>query len=85
MKKNIKKYPVLLEVKGRIRAKGYTLESLAKEIVTSPTTLSQKLNGKRYFTVHDIVKLSKILDIKSEDIGNYFFPQLRNAKESNAS
>ena len=50
------------ELKGKIRAKGYTQERLAKELGISPKTLSSKLS-KGVFGSDEIEKMIKILEI----------------------
>lgn len=50
------------ELKGKIRAKGYTQEKLAKELGISPKTLSNKLT-KGVFGSDEIEKMIKILEI----------------------
>jgi transcriptional regulator with XRE-family HTH domain len=50
------------ELKGKIRAKGYTQEKLAKELGISPKTLSNKLT-KGIFGSDEIEKMIKILGI----------------------
>jgi len=52
------------ELKGKIRAKGYTQVKLAKELGISPKTLSNKLN-KGVFGSDEIEKMIKILEIKN--------------------
>lgn len=50
------------ELRGKIKAKGYTQEKLAKELEISPKTLSNKLN-KGIFGSDEIEKMIKILNI----------------------
>lgn len=52
------------ELKGKIKAKGYTQEKLAKELGMCPKTLGNKLN-KGIFGSDEIEKMVKILDIKN--------------------
>lgn len=52
------------ELKGKIKAKGYTQKKLAKEIGISPKTLSNKFN-KGILGADEIEKMIKILDIKN--------------------
>lgn len=52
------------ELKGKIKAKGYTQERLATELDISPKTLSNKLN-RGIFGSDEIEKMIKILDIKN--------------------
>lgn len=49
------------ELKGKIRAKGYTQEKLAKELGISPKTLSNKLS-KGIFGSDEIERMIKILE-----------------------
>ena len=58
---------------GRIREFGFTQESLAKQIKINPQTLSWKLNNKSSFTIDEMDKICKLLDISLEEIGVYFF------------
>lgn len=60
---------------GRIKECGKTQESLALEIGTSTSTLSQKLNNKGAFTQSEIRRISSSLVIPKEDIGTYFFAE----------
>lgn len=50
------------ELKGKIRAKGYTQEKLAKELGISAKTLSNKLS-KGVFGSDEIEQMIKILGI----------------------
>lgn len=51
------------ELKGKIKAKGYTQEKLAKELGMSPKTLRNKFS-KGIFGAVEIEKIIKILDIE---------------------
>ncbi|AWK52801.1 DUF739 domain-containing protein [Clostridium beijerinckii] len=52
------------ELKGKIRAKGYTQDKLAKELGISPKTLSNKLS-KGVFGSDEIDKMIRILEIEN--------------------
>lgn len=52
------------EIKGRMRAEGYTQEKLAKELGISSKTLSSRLK-KGVFGSDEIEKLISILNIKN--------------------
>lgn len=54
------------ELKGKMRAKGYTQEKLARELGMSPKTLGNKLN-KGIFGSNEIDKMIKLLDIKNPE------------------
>jgi hypothetical protein len=60
-------------LRGRIREKGYTQQSLAEATNISMTQLSAKLNGRFPFKQTDIQVLSRTLDIQPAEIGRYFF------------
>lgn len=51
------------ELKGRIVAKGYTQEEIAKELRITPKTMYNKMK-RGVFNSDEIYKLIKILDIK---------------------
>lgn len=51
------------ELKGKIKAKGYTQEKFAKELGISPKTLSNKLS-KGIFGADEIEEIIKFLDIQ---------------------
>lgn len=61
------------KLKGRIREKGETLESLEKKVGTCQRSLSRKWNGKGRFTDAEIYILCVILDIPMSEVGAYFF------------
>ena len=65
----------LRELKGLLRAKGYTYARLASEIGIGLNTVSFKLNGQAPITSNDVRKISALLDINREDIPKYFFPE----------
>ena len=54
-------------LKGKIVMSGISRRELAKMIHMSESTLSDKINGKRSFTVDEVELLCDILDIKSSD------------------
>ena len=61
---------------GRMAELDYTQEKLALELNLSQTTLSRKLNGLSQFTYDEMVKLIEVLDIKDEQISEYFFSDI---------
>lgn len=70
------RYPVLVELKGKIREKGMTYRSLAPKIGMSYNTLSDKLNGHYAFDIEEINRIVVELDIKPNEIVRYFFPHM---------
>lgn len=63
------------EIKKVIRMRGFTLETLAKEIGMSRTTLSYKINNLVEFTVNEIKKIQKVLNLSDEKRDYIFFRQ----------
>ncbi len=61
------------KLRGRIIEKYDTLENFAKSYGISLVSLSKKMNNKSQFTRKDILKMSEMLDIRKEEIGDYFF------------
>ena len=58
---------------GKIIEKYGSQRELAKSIGVNTTTLSRKLNGYSNFSLQEAYKISKALDIPSEEINTYFF------------
>lgn len=61
------------KLRGKIVEKYGTAKSFAQALGLSATSLSLKLTGKRGFTVSDINKISSLLNISINEIGDYFF------------
>lgn len=57
----------------KMKEKHITQEMLAAKIGLQAPTLSQKLNNKAKFKQTEISKICNVLDIKSIEIGQYFF------------
>lgn len=51
----------------------YNQEELSKAAGIPKATLSQRINGKKPFNAPQISALCKVLEIKPEEIGRYFF------------
>lgn len=51
----------------------YNQEELSKASGIPKATLSQRINGNRPFDTYQISALCKVLKIKPEEIGLYFF------------
>lgn len=61
------------KLRGRIIEKFGSQEAFSKVIGLSPTSLSLKMRGQTGFSQSDIQTWSEHLDIKTEEIGDYFF------------
>ena len=63
---------------GRIIEKYGTRKAFAAAMEMSESSLCDRLNGKIPFKTEEIWKAAKLLDIRSEEIGEYFFtPKVR--------
>lgn len=58
---------------GRIREKGLTQESLAKNVGLSVCSLNLTLNNKREFRQEEIFRVCEILSIPVSQIPEFFF------------
>lgn len=58
---------------GRIKELGMTQDRLSREIRMNPATLSLKLNNKNKFRQDEIRKICSTLEIRPDEIGQYFF------------
>lgn len=81
-RKNLKKrnFP-MRDFKAYLRFKGIPYRELSEVITTTISTFSAKINNTdgRQFEQFEIYKLSKYLNLSSDDIMKYFFPDdLRN-------
>ena len=63
------------KLKGKIREVCSTQENFAKALNKTDTAINNKLNNKSYFTQSEISKAIEVLDIKPEEICEYFFNQ----------
>jgi transcriptional regulator with XRE-family HTH domain len=63
----------LARIYGKMAEKGITQRELSGKMGLASSTLNMKLNGKTEFTVGEIFRISKSLDIPKEDIVSYFF------------
>jgi transcriptional regulator with XRE-family HTH domain len=61
------------KLRGRIVEMYGTQEAFARKIGISRNSLSLKMTGKTSFSQADIIKWSELLDIKPNEIGQYFF------------
>ncbi len=79
MKKQ-RKYPVLQELKGKIREEGKTYKTLSLETGMSVDCINNKVNGYSAIDTDDVALFVGSLHIEPNDILRYFFPHLlRNA------
>ena len=62
-------------LRSKIIANGFTNEEVAKKLGMDNSSLSAKMNpnNDRVFTVDEVCKLIKILNIPAEDLKSIFF------------
>jgi len=61
------------KLRGKIIEKFGSIKAFAKAYGISLNSMSKKLNGKTEISTKDIVKMSKLLDIKPCEYHEYFF------------
>lgn len=61
------------KLKGRIIEKYNSQAAFAAALGTTEQTISRKMNAVTSFSTDDIKKWSELLEIKSNEIGDYFF------------
>lgn len=61
------------KLRGLIKEKVNRQDILARKIGISPASLSSKLNGQTEFTLSEITRIIKVLDIPKNEISTYFF------------
>ena len=61
------------KLKGRIVEKYGSQSAFVAKFGVSENVFSQKMNNKVRFTSDDIIRITDMLDISSDDIGTYFF------------
>lgn len=63
------------KLKGRMVEKYGSQTAFVKKFGVSNNTFSKKMNNKVRFTSDDIMKITEMLDIPSDEIGVYFFTE----------
>lgn len=69
-------YPILNELKGKIRLENKTYKSISQEIGISIDALNNKINGYSSFNIDEVESLIRVLNINPEEIIRYFFPKM---------
>lgn len=64
------------KLKGRMVEKGYSQEKLSSELNIALVTLNRKLNGVANFQWEELQKLIYLLEIKDDEIAEYFFADM---------
>lgn len=66
------------ELLGKIKARGFTQETLAKHIGMAKSSMCLKLNNKANFKNAEVFLICEALQIDISEIGAYFFtPKVR--------
>ena len=66
-----------LKLRGAVSGKGYYLRDLAEELNISQQALNEKLQGRKQFTLEEMLKTCNYLDAT---IDIFFDPKLHNLK-----
>lgn len=61
------------KLRGRIIEKYGSQGNFADAFGISENSLSLKMNNKSRFTSDDIIKMTEMLDISKDEVGEYFF------------
>lgn len=61
------------KLRGKIVEKYGSQCNFAEAFGISENSLSLKMNNKSRFTSDDIIKITEMLDISKEEVGEYFF------------
>ena len=64
---------VYSKLKGRIVEKYGSQVKFAEAFGISENSLSLKMNNKSRFTSDDIIKMTEMLEIPKDEVGEYFF------------
>lgn len=60
-------------LRGRIVEKYGTQQDFCEALGMSPTTVSKKMTGQTGFSQKDIERWCKLLDIRLDEIGRFFY------------
>ena len=60
-------------LKGAIRRKGYTIESLSKDVGISRTSLFNKMHNKNEFLISEIDTIGRCLGLNKSQFHQIFF------------
>lgn len=64
-----------LKLKARIMEFGFTQKDVAKALNIALPTVSQKLNNKRPMYLQEADIIANLLEIPTQEFGEYFFTQ----------
>lgn len=61
------------ELRGRIIAKGYTIDEFCKAIHMTRVTFDRRMSGKSEFDRGEIVEIVRVLELTMEEMLSIFF------------
>ena len=61
------------KLQGKMREKGYTIETLATEMKISRTALFNKIHNKKEFLMSEVQSIKSILGLDYEEFQSIFF------------
>ena len=62
-----------LKLQAKMKEKAFTIKTLSKAVGLSVTGLFNKIHNKREFTVTELQKIVKALELNSTEMQNIFF------------
>lgn len=62
-----------LKLQAKMKEKAFTIKTLSKAVDLSVTGLFNKIHNKREFTVTELQKIVKALELNSTEMQNIFF------------
>lgn len=62
-----------LKLQAKMKEKAFTIKTLSKAVGLSVTGLFNKIHNKREFTVTELQKIVKALELNSAEMQNIFF------------
>jgi len=72
----VSKNPPLDKLKGRLKEKRLTYRDFAGQMGMSPSTLTEKLNGRAAFDSVEMLDAIDILEIPESEMLGIFFPSI---------
>lgn len=73
------------ELRGEFHSQGWFDQDVADAIGMTHGTLSTRMQGKSVWRADEISKICELLNIKQENVGRLFFPDIETAAKKPAS
>ena len=70
------------KLRGLFHSCGYRDQEVAEYIGISRDTMSARMNGHQPWTSKEIAAICELLDIRQDEIGEYFFPEVEKGESA---